>query len=535
MTRMAGDILDSLLSLDPRDASTEAHDTPGTIETLRCGCGGNLQVRVPPPPAAGGLAEVIVEACPACQAPLTYDPNIGRLLAQQWRLERRLGGGGMGSVYLATEVRLGREVAVKVLHPRLAAVPEHRERFEREARVMAKLEHPNLATLFAVEVDKQVPFLVMKVVRGRTLARLVTKRPGGWPLSDVLPLVTQVGAALSELHRCGFVHRDLKPGNIMVTATGHVTLLDYGLTRTIASTLTQPGVVLGSPQFMSPEQVMARPLDARSDQYSLALLCSLLLTGRLPYATRSTMTMLVQHVEHEPEAAHVSNPAVPRAVSDVLLKAMRKRAQDRYESVERFIAELGRAAGVSLPVPAEEAQRDELPTHELPSRRPTPAPTKALRTPTPQPMPMQKPGPPVPDVTAPALPLAPSSPRLTGTALALALAPTVIRAEDANATVVEVEADVDAEVPATRPLSAPHLTPSHGVSVIVEKSLLVGFMPTVSDAPRVPDRAPPRRTSKQVRAVAPVLPLPSPELRWDLVVLGALATTIVFAAAVLMF
>jgi serine/threonine protein kinase len=517
MTRMAGDILDSLLSLDPRDASTEAHDTPGTLETLRCACGGNVQVRVPPPPAAGGLAEVIVEACPACNAPLMYDPNIGRLLAQQWRLERRLGGGGMGSVYLATEVRLGREVAVKVLHPRLAAVPEHRERFEREARVMAKLEHPNLATLFAVEVDKQVPFLVMKVVRGRTLARLVTKRPGGWSLADTLPVITQVGAALSELHRCGFVHRDLKPGNIMVTATGHVTLLDYGLTRTIASTLTQPGVVLGSPQFMSPEQVMARPLDARSDQYSLALLCSLLLTGRLPYATRSTMTMLVQHVEHEPEAAHVSNPAVPRAVSDVLLKAMRKRAQDRYESIERFIAELEKAAGVP-PSVAAEAQRDELPT-------PTPAP-------------MPKPGPPVPDVamgaTAPLLPQAPSSPQLTGTALALALASTVIREESANATVVEVEAEEAAPVPSTRPLSAPHPTPSHGLSVIVEKSLMVGFMPTVSDAPRVPERAPlPRRPSRQVRAQPAARPVP--EVRWDFIVLGALGATIVFFGAVLMF
>jgi hypothetical protein len=287
MTRAAGDLLDSLQDPDSRETSTQAHDARGSVEVLRCGCGGSLEVPVPPPPASGGLLKAVVVACPACQAPLTMDPNVGRVLARQLRLERRLGHGGMGSVYLATELRLDRKVAVKVLHQHLAAIPEFRERFEREARVMARLEHSNLATLFAVEVDQQVPFLVMKVVRGHTLARLVMKRPSGWALCDVLPIVKQVGAGLSELHRCGFVHRDLKPGNIMVTAQGHVTLLDYGLTRTVESALTKPGVVLGSPQFMSPEQVTAHPLDARSDQYSLALLCSLLLTGKLPYETLS--------------------------------------------------------------------------------------------------------------------------------------------------------------------------------------------------------------------------------------------------------
>ncbi len=533
MTRAASDLLDSLQDPDSRETSTQAHDARGSVEVLRCGCGGNLEVPVPPPPAAGGLLKAIVVACPACQAPLTMDPNVGRVLARQWRLERRLGHGGMGSVYLATELRLDRKVAVKVLHQHLAAIPEFRERFEREARVMARLEHSNLATLFAVEVDQQVPFLVMKVVRGHTLGWLATRRPGSWPLCEVLPIVAQMGAALSELHRCGFVHRDLKPGNIMVTATGHVTLLDYGLTRTTVSTLTQPGVVLGSPTFMSPEQVMARPLDARSDQYSLALLCSLLLTGRLPYAERSTMTTLLQHVEHEPEAAHVSNPAVPRAVSDVLLKALRKRAQDRYESVERFLVELGRAAGSTAAMAVEESLRDEFPTHELPSRRPTPAPTRATRTPRQAPPRALRTAPPPPpgpaptgsDVTTLALPAAPASPRLTGHELARALAHTVIRPEAANAT---VEVEVEVEVPSTRPMSVPDLTPGSAMSDFIDRSPLPNFMPTVSDAPGVPDRAPPRRASKQVRAAAPV-----PELRWRLVVLGALATTLVLAATVL--
>jgi hypothetical protein len=408
MTRAAGDLLDSLQDPDSRETSTQAHDARGSVEVLRCGCGGSLEVPVPPPPASGGLLKAVVVACPACQAPLTMDPNVGRVLARQWRLERRLGHGDMGSVYLATELRLDRKVAVKVLHQHLAAIPEFRERFEREARVMARLEHSNLA-----------------------------------------------------------------------------------------------------------------------------LLCSLLLTGRLPYAERSTMTTLLQHVEHEPEAAHVSNPAVPRAVSDVLLKALRKRVQDRYESVERFLVELGRAAGSTVAMAVEASQRDEFPTHELPSRRPTPAPTRATRTPRQAPPRALRTAPPPPpgpaptgsDVTTPALPAAPSSPRLTGHELARALAHTVIRPEAANAT---IEVEVEVEVPSTRPMSVPELTPGSAMSDFIDRSPCPGFMPTVSDAPGVPDRAPPRRASKQVRAAAPV-----PELRWRLVVLGALATTLVLAATVL--
>jgi serine/threonine-protein kinase len=491
MAQLAGDILDSLLSLDPREASTQAHEVVGRSQTLRCPCGGSTEVRVPPPPDEGGLCELLDEPCAACATPLTFDPNLGRLLASRWRLERRLGGGGMGNVYLAVDERLGRQVAVKVLHRDLGAAAEHRERFDREARVMARLEHPNLATLHAAELDKQVPFLVMKVVRGHTLARLVMKRPSGWALCDVLPIVKQVGAGLSELHRCGFVHRDLKPGNIMVTAQGHVTLLDYGLTRTVESTLTKPGVVLGSPQFMSPEQVTAHPLDARSDQYSLALLCSLLLTGKLPYETCSTLTMLVQHVEHAPEPAHLSNPLVPREASEVLLKAMRKRPQDRYQSIDAFLGAFERACRSTVHA---HPSIDELPTNKLravqPSSRLSHLPPAAERTPA-------------------------SAPRLTDASLVIALSPTLIRAGDPGATARELPSPVTTAV-------------DTGVSVIVEKSLMA-FMPTLSDAPMVPPRATPKSPH---RAGPPSKWIPS-ELRWDVAVLSALMACIVVALLVL--
>jgi serine/threonine protein kinase len=490
MAQLAGDILDSLLSLDPREASTQAHEVVGRSQTLRCTCGGSAEVRVPPPPAEGGLGELLDEPCSACATPLTFDPNLGRLLASHWRLERRLGGGGMGSVYLAVDVRLGRQVAVKVLHRGLGAAAEHRERFNREARVMARLEHPNLATLHAVELDKQVPFLVMKVVRGHTLAHLVTRRPSGWALSEVLPIVQQVGAGLSELHRCGFVHRDLKPGNIMVTAQGHVTLLDYGLTRTVESTLTKPGVVLGSPQFMSPEQVTAYPLDARSDQYSLALLCSLLLTGKLPYETCSTLTMLVHHVEHAPEPAHLSNPLVPREASEVLLKAMRKRPQDRYPTVDAFLEAFERACLSAAPaVPS----IDELPTNKLravqPSSRLSHLPATAER--------------------------APAAPRLTDASLVIARSPTLIRAGDPGATADEL---------------APPLTTASdpGARVIVEESLMA-FMPTLSDAPMVPPRVTLKSAPRSRRPSRWVIPV----LRWDVAVLSALVACIVVALLVL--
>lgn len=331
------------------------------VKRLVCPCGAPVTVQASAPTdddAADphdGPVQPKVMPCGACGRLLVVDdPNVGRVVQGKWRLVRRLGQGGMGTVYLALETSVDREVALKFLHRHLAEREEYRTRFEQEARIMARVEHPNLAGLYSVERDGSVPFLVMKFVRGQPLSRLMRDKKV-LTLEETLPLTVQMAAALSALHARGYVHRDLKPGNVMVSAEGHVTLLDFGLTRTHDPNLTRPGVALGSPQYMSPEQVLAGSLDARSDLYALGLLTSELLVGRRPYPDEHTKAMLLQHLHEEPEPPHLANDKVPEAVSRVLLKALSKKASDRQPTVEAFVEALVTAANVGpVKLPARE-------------------------------------------------------------------------------------------------------------------------------------------------------------------------------------
>lgn len=329
------------------------------VKRLVCPCGAPVTVQPSAPQESvdshDGPVQPKVMPCGACGRLLVVDdPNVGRVVQGKWRLVRRLGQGGMGTVYLALETSVDREVALKFLHRHLAEREEYRTRFEQEARIMARVEHPNLAGLYSVERDGSVPFLVMKFVRGQPLSRLMRDKKV-LTLEETLPLTVQMAAALSALHARGYVHRDLKPGNVMVSAEGHVTLLDFGLTRTHDPNLTRPGVALGSPQYMSPEQVLAGSLDARSDLYALGLLTSELLVGRRPYPEEHTKAMLLQHLHEVPEPPHLANSKVPEAVSKVLLKALSKKASDRHPTVEAFVEALVTAANVGpVKLPARE-------------------------------------------------------------------------------------------------------------------------------------------------------------------------------------
>jgi serine/threonine-protein kinase len=315
-------------------------------ELFECpSCGTTFPYEPVPPPTGGGLAPLQVRLCSGCNKhQVVQDPNVDLVIKGKWRLDRRLGAGGMGTVYLATDLSVDREVAIKFLHPRLVAQTEYRERFVREARVMAQVEHPNLVALYAAELDGDVPFLVMNVARGRPLARVMKER-GAMSLPEALPLVRQMVAALAALHVRGLVHRDLKPGNVMVSSAGHVMLLDFGLTRGNEAPITRPGTTVGSPHYMSPEQVMQGPLDARSDQYALALMTAEMLVGRRPFANGNTAVVFAQHLQEAPELPHVINPKVPLQVSQVLLRGLKKRPHERYPTIEAFLTDLERAAG----------------------------------------------------------------------------------------------------------------------------------------------------------------------------------------------
>jgi serine/threonine protein kinase len=277
------------------------------------------------------------------------DDFIGRTIAGKWRVEKKLGAGGMGTVYLATDLSVDRPVALKFLLPVLAGQSEYRARFEQEARVMAKVDHPNLVTLYGVERDGEIPFLVMKHVTGRTLANVIEERTK-LSLNEAMPLIKQMTAALVALHVHGYVHRDLKPGNVIVSEEGHVTLLDFGLIRSHDNALTQPGVALGSPFYMSPEQALAEAVDARSDLYTLAVVLTELLSGKRPFHESDAHAALLAHLEKAPTSPHELDPSIPEGVSTVLLRALEKKPINRQQSVAQFMAEFSEAAAVSATV-----------------------------------------------------------------------------------------------------------------------------------------------------------------------------------------
>jgi serine/threonine-protein kinase len=290
-----------------------------------------------------GLAPAELATCATCQRVLVVaDPNVGRVFLRKWRVLRRLGQGGMGTVYLAEDLSVGREVALKFLDGTLAQQQEYRSRFVREAKVMAQVEHANLVSLYGVELDGDTPFLVMRFIRGASLSKVMAR--GALALDETLPVVEQLVAGLKALHARGLVHRDLKPGNVMLDDGGRVTLLDFGLTRGSESTLTRPGFTLGSPTYMAPEQVLGAAIDARTDVYSLALITSELLVGHRPYPKADGAAATQAHLFAEPERADVGNPAVPRAVADVLLVGLAKRPAERFAGVEAFHEALLEAA-----------------------------------------------------------------------------------------------------------------------------------------------------------------------------------------------
>lgn len=312
-------------------------------------CNTGLEREVPPRPArtSPGLAPPLLTRCPKCrELVLVDDPNLGHVVNGKWRLEERLGSGGMGTVYRAEELSVGRPVAIKFLHAALLKEPQAVQRFEQESRSMARVDHPNLVHLYAVERDGPVPCIVMKYVEGRRLTTLLRERRR-FTVAEALPLVVQIGSALSALHAQGFIHRDLKPGNVMLAADGFATLLDFGLMRAMNTNLTRPGTILGTPHYMSPEQAIgSTSLDGRSDLYSLAVLITELLAGQLPFAIEPTGEMLASRVTEEPRPPHLLHSQITRPLSDVLLKAMSRKPEQRFTDVDAFLDALIDAANL---------------------------------------------------------------------------------------------------------------------------------------------------------------------------------------------
>jgi eukaryotic-like serine/threonine-protein kinase len=258
-----------------------------------------------------------------------------RTLAGRYRLEEVIGRGGMSTVYRGIDLALDRVVAVKVaLDPLVEQSPIYLARFTREAQAAAAIGHPEVVTVYDAGADGPTRFIVMELVQGRSLAEILREREHK-PLEphQAARIAAQVADALSAAHAAGIIHRDIKPGNIMVTPDGSVKVLDFGIARALDShTLTQTATVLGTSAYMSPEQALGQPADARSDIYSLGCVLYEMLTGEPPFTAEVSAAVLHQHVRIEPKPARERDPAIPPALGDLVMQMLAKSPKDRPQT-----------------------------------------------------------------------------------------------------------------------------------------------------------------------------------------------------------
>ena len=263
-----------------------------------------------------------------------------RILAGRYQLSRPLGSGGMGRVLSGTDRVLERRVAVKILAPHLAQDDKAVSRFRREARSAAGLAHPSIVSVYDSGSENGWHYLVMEHVEGRTLGQIL-REEGPLHPRRAAEIAADLARALADAHRAGIVHRDVKPGNVMITSEGQVKVVDFGIAAAVSSeTATETATVLGTVSYLAPEQVQGRPPDPRSDLYALGVVLFEMLTGRTPFTAETPLAVAYKHVEEPPVAPSSVNPDVPPALDAVVLRAMAKDPEDRYPSAEALLHEL---------------------------------------------------------------------------------------------------------------------------------------------------------------------------------------------------
>ena len=289
--------------------------------------------------------------------------HLGSIIDDRYRIDELIARGGMATVYKALDLRLGREVAVKILAPAFTSDPGFVDRFTREARSAAALTHPNVVAVHDQGVTNGFPYLVMEYVPGRTI-RQVLMTTGPFTSAHALEIMRSVLAGLGAAHDAGFVHRDIKPENVLITDTGLIKVTDFGLARVIDDTPVSDSTgafLLGTMAYLSPEQVQQRTVDQRSDVYSAGILLYEMLTGHVPYQGQSPLDVAYMHVNNDVPAPSSTQHDIPPAVDHLVLAATRRSPNDRFQNAHIFLDAVNRA---SQAVPAAEALTTVLPTRQ---------------------------------------------------------------------------------------------------------------------------------------------------------------------------
>lgn len=267
-------------------------------------------------------------------------PGSGTLLGGRYRLDERIGGGGMGEVWRGTDEVLGRTVAVKIMLPALLDEPGFAERFRAEARTMARLKHPGVVNVYDYSSDAQTAFLVMEYIDGDPLSRTLS-RVGRLTAARTMALIAQAADALQAAHEAGIVHRDVKPGNLMVRANGTLVLTDFGISRSEMAGITGTGTVLGTASYLSPEQAAGQVATAASDVYALGVVAYQCLAGRRPFEGDNPLEIAMKHVRELPPPMPADTPT---AVRDIVMRALAKEPADRWPSAAVLAAVAAQAA-----------------------------------------------------------------------------------------------------------------------------------------------------------------------------------------------